>query len=97
MKKKPLTTKSGEVRPLTKDDFATMRPLHKTDPEFLTRFEQEKRLRGRPAGRNKTVVSISMDRDLLEKLRDTGSGWQSRVNALLRAAMGLSESSSASS
>ncbi|MCC7260142.1 MAG: BrnA antitoxin family protein [Alphaproteobacteria bacterium] len=66
-----------------------MRPMRELDPDFVAGFEQKKRKRGRPAGRNKAVVSISLDQDLLKQLRSSGSGWQSRVNALLRAAIGL--------
>ena len=91
MKKKPLTTKSGEVRELTEEDFKLFRPLRETDPAWIARFkaEQKKRGRGRPEGRTKAVVRIIIDKDILALLRKSGAGWQSRVNALLRAAMGL--------
>lgn len=95
MKKKPkaLTTRSGEVRELTREDFRLFRPISEVDPEFVARVtaEQKKRGRGpgRPAGRTKKPVSISLDIDVLEMLRQSGSGWQTRVNDLLRAAMGL--------
>ncbi|MDE3015550.1 MAG: BrnA antitoxin family protein [Pseudomonadota bacterium] len=91
MKKRYLTTKDGDVRELTREDIRGMRPLRETDPEFIAKFEKERKRRGRPAGRTKAVVSISLDRDILSLLRASGSGWQSRINALLRAAMGLSE------
>ncbi len=42
------------------------------------------------AGR-KVPVSIRLDADLLAALRGTGQGWQSRANAMLRAAMGLGD------
>lgn len=91
MKKRYLTTREGDVRELTREDFKRMRPLRETDPEFIARFEKERKKRGRPAGRTKAVVSISLDKDILSLLRAGGSGWQSRVNALLRAAVGLQE------
>lgn len=98
MSRKPLTDEEGNIRELLEEDFALARPIAEVEPEFLRRFEEEKakRLRGRPTGRSKSAVTISLDQDLLQQLRNTGSGWQSRVNALLRAAMGLSEPSSAS-
>ncbi len=37
----------------------------------------------------KVPVSIRLDADLLAALRATGRGWQSRANAMLRAAMGF--------
>ena len=89
MKQRPLTNKAGDARELTREEIRSMRPMRETDPEFIARFEQERKRRGRPSGRTKAVVSISLDRDLLSLLRAGGSGWQSRVNALLRAAIGL--------
>ncbi len=94
MKKKPWTTKSGDVREITRDMLREMRPLREVDPKFLASIEAEQKKRGRgpgrPAGRSKKPVSISLDVDVLEGLRKSGTGWQTRVNALLRAAMGLS-------
>lgn len=89
--KKHWTTKGGDVKEITAEMMRHMRPLRETDPAWLGRFEKErkKRGRGRPAGRTKAVVSISLDKDILALLRAAGPGWQSRLNALLRAAMGL--------
>ncbi len=48
-----------------------------------------KRGRGRPAGsvaeQTKAKVNLRLDPDVLEALRSSGRGWQSRVNAALRA------------
>jgi uncharacterized protein (DUF4415 family) len=41
---------------------------------------------GRPAGSAKQAVSIRLDKDVLEKFRATGPGWQSRINAVLKRA-----------
>ena len=89
MKNKPLTNEAGDVRPLTKADFMGMRPMRELDAAFIAQVEEAKRLRGRPQGRSKKVVSISLDLDILDALRASGSGWQTRVNTLLRAAVGL--------
>ena len=40
--------------------------------------------RGRPAGRTKVSTTIRFDRDVVEKFRARGRGWQSRMNAALR-------------
>jgi uncharacterized protein (DUF4415 family) len=40
-----------------------------------------------PAG--KEMVSLRLDRDVLEHFQDEGPGWQERINAALRAAAGL--------
>jgi uncharacterized protein (DUF4415 family) len=48
--------------------------------------------RGRPHGSVATVtkspVKLRLDPDVLAALRATGRGWQTRVNALLREAVG---------
>jgi uncharacterized protein (DUF4415 family) len=48
--------------------------------------------RGRPAGSVKAdakqAVSIRLDPDIIAHYRATGPGWQSRVNAALRKAIG---------
>ena len=48
--------------------------------------------RGRPpmpAPLRKQRVNIMLDADLLEKLRASGKGWQTRINAMLRRDAGL--------
>lgn len=46
--------------------------------------------RGRPkADDPKQLVSLRLDRDLLEALRAEGPGWQTRANDKLREAVGL--------
>jgi uncharacterized protein (DUF4415 family) len=41
---------------------------------------------GRPRGSAKQAVSIRLDKDVLEKFRATGPGWQSRINEVLKRA-----------
>jgi uncharacterized protein (DUF4415 family) len=69
-------------------------------PELLPAFFEDAELRhgetvirpyrgpGRPKSDNpKRMVSLRLDADLLGRLRETGAGWQSRVNDALRAWM----------
>jgi uncharacterized protein (DUF4415 family) len=45
---------------------------------------------GRPPSANpKQQVTLRLDPDVLEKFRATGKGWQSRINAELRKALGI--------
>lgn len=46
--------------------------------------------RGRPPLENpKRQVTLRLDGDLLDRLRATGPGWQSRINDILRRAVGV--------
>jgi uncharacterized protein (DUF4415 family) len=42
-----------------------------------------------PAVNSKKQVTLRLDPDVLEKFRATGKGWQSRINAELRKALGI--------
>jgi len=45
---------------------------------------------GRPVSENpKKQVTLRLDPDVIEKFRATGKGWQSRINAELRKALGI--------
>ncbi|WP_309621858.1 BrnA antitoxin family protein [Novosphingobium sp.] len=45
---------------------------------------------GRPLSENpKKQVTLRLDPDVVEKFRATGKGWQSRINAELRKALGI--------
>ena len=65
-------------RPLTDAELANMRPIS----DFPDVIAAVRRARG-PA-RTKEAVSIRIDIDIVAKLRASGPGWQSRVNAVLR-------------
>jgi len=46
--------------------------------------------RGRPAGSTKEQVTVRIDRDVLAVLKgENEKGWQTRLNAVLRKAIGL--------
>jgi uncharacterized protein (DUF4415 family) len=71
--------------PLTDEDWAKMRPAHLVHPELVA--ARLRRERGRPKSASpKQQVTLRIDRDVLEKFRATGEGWQSRINAALRKA-----------
>ena len=45
---------------------------------------------GRPPSTNpKRQVTLRLDPDVIEKFRASGKGWQSRINAELRKALGI--------
>lgn len=47
-----------------------------------------RRARGPQKAPTKVQVTLRLDRDIVEKFRATGRGWQSRLNQTLRKAMG---------
>jgi uncharacterized protein (DUF4415 family) len=70
----------------TAADFRKARPAREMAPEIVAAYE---RSRGRPLGRKKAVISLSVDKDVIAALRASGTGWQTRVNDLLKAAVGI--------
>ena len=42
---------------------------------------------GRPRGSNKVSTTIRIDADIIEAFKQAGSGWQSRMNDVLRASL----------
>ncbi len=71
----------------TEEDFARARPANEMfGPEVLALLV---RPRGRPAmaeGERKAKVNIRLSPDVLEALRATGAGWQTRADQVLRKA-----------
>jgi uncharacterized protein (DUF4415 family) len=72
----------------TKDDFARARPAAEVLLEFVgEKATQElmRRSRGRPPKADKKVnQTLRLDPDVLEAFRQEGSGWQARINQVLR-------------
>ena len=50
--------------------------------------ERDRRLRGLQRAPVKQQVTLRLDADVVAKFRNTGAGWQARINAALRAAEG---------
>ena len=68
----------------TADDFARAAGGANIPAHILAAFPKN---RGRPVGSNKQLVSLRIDRDVIERFRESGPGWQSRINAALRKAV----------
>ena len=66
----------------TEEDLRTARPAAEVVPETVEAF---RRSRGRPAGSNKQLISLRLDKDVIEHFRATGPGWQARINDALKA------------
>lgn len=58
-----------------------------TRPEWAEAIAKAEVKRGRPrAAVTKISTTIRLDRDVIEKFRATGPGWQSRINEVLKKA-----------
>lgn len=85
--------KAGTIVPTAAEDAAnTAAALADPDAQPFTDAEWEavKPLvrRGRPMGSGgKTQVTLRLDTAALEAFKATGTGWQTRINALLREAV----------
>jgi uncharacterized protein (DUF4415 family) len=71
----------------TREDFAKARPALEVLAEVFgpTAAESIRRGRGRPAKVDKKVnQTLRLDADVLDAYRQQGSGWQTRINQVLR-------------
>ncbi len=79
----------GEVRELDAEWFASALPAK----EFFEKIGMPIPARGRPAlseAERKKRVTIMLDQDVIAHFKQGGKGWQTRANAALRKAAGLS-------
>ncbi|WP_407520010.1 BrnA antitoxin family protein [Methylobacterium oryzisoli] len=74
---------------LTPEQLAGLRPAREVLPPEV--FDALPRRAGRPrSGSAKVLLSLRLDRDIVEAFKATGPGWQTRMNdALARAARDL--------
>jgi uncharacterized protein (DUF4415 family) len=63
--------KSEEDRPLSKE-------------KMLAGIAANSQRRGRPTGSDKESTTIRFDRDIISAFKESGPGWQTRMNAALR-------------
>lgn len=78
---KPLIDENGDVRELTPEDFARMKPASEAHPEIVERY---RRTRGPQKAPRKVVTTIRLDADVVEYFKAQGRGWQTRINEKLR-------------
>jgi uncharacterized protein (DUF4415 family) len=78
----------------TERDFAKAKPASEVlPPEVMAQFKNKG---GRPRIENpKKAVKLRIDADVLAKFRQSGPGWQTRINGILRAAVSRVEAKAA--
>ena len=69
---------------LTDDDWKRARPVRETHPELVAEYL---RTRGKQKAPTKVLVSLRLEREVVDRLRASGPGWQSRANDMLRKAV----------
>ena len=74
----------ARVRAMKNEDIVIDKDAPAWTPEMFARAVLRKGLKPIP---RKTLVSLRIDEDVLEWFRGQGAGYQSRMNALLRAYM----------
>lgn len=79
-----------DAREWTDEDIALARPALEVLPTSVLAAFDGARKRGRPVATNtKVKVMLRIDPDVVDAYRNTGPGWQTRMNEALRKAAGL--------
>lgn len=79
--RKPLIDTDGEVRELTAEDMAKFKPA----AEVLSLSLRKKLgVRGPQRTPTKERITIRLSREVVDQFRESGDGWQTRVDAALR-------------
>lgn len=89
-KRKSYISKDDEILELDDQWFAEAKPVS-AFPELVEILEKNGKL-GRPPlpeSERKQRVTMYLDRDIVDKLKADGKGWQTRANATLRKALKL--------
>jgi len=81
--KKPLIDASGEVRELTAEDMAGFKPVSEAAPDLLAHIKRSVGQRGVQKLPTKEPVSVRLDPKVVAYFRNSGKGWQGRINKVL--------------
>jgi uncharacterized protein (DUF4415 family) len=89
-KERPLTDDEGEVRELTRADIRRFRPASEVLPPELYAMmvahgKKRKGERGKQKTPTKEQITLRLDADVLGYFRQSGAGWQARINDVLKA------------
>jgi uncharacterized protein (DUF4415 family) len=79
--RKPLIDTASEIRELTAEDMTKFRPAAEVLPSSL---KKKLGVRGPQKMPTKERITIRLSREVVEQFRETGDGWQTRVDSALR-------------
>ena len=76
---------------LTDEELVLMKPAHDVLPKvFFESVDILRRVRGRPTVESpRKLVTLQLDKDIIDRFKADGKGWQTRINETLRKATGL--------
>jgi uncharacterized protein (DUF4415 family) len=89
-KSRPLIGKDGKVRGLTAADmpYVEFTPLRDSFPELAAYARERKKQRGRPkSAAPKKLQSFKLSPDVIDTIRNSGPGYNTRVESVLRHAI----------
>ncbi len=66
---------------ITLEEMSRAKPFAEAFPDLAASI---RRVRGKQRTPTKQLISIRLDRDVIETFRATGDGWQARINDALR-------------
>ena len=69
---------------ITAEEMAKARPFSEVFPELA---ESAKRVRGKQKAPTKQLVSLRLDREVIDAFKSKGAGWQSLINETLKNAV----------
>jgi uncharacterized protein (DUF4415 family) len=69
---------------ITAEEMARARPFSEVFPELA---ESAKRVRGKQKAPTKQLVSLRLDREVIDAFKSKGAGWQSLINETLKNAV----------
>jgi uncharacterized protein (DUF4415 family) len=81
--KKPLIDEAGEVRELTSEDLKRFRPASEVLPASL-QAKLGTRGRGPQKEPTKERITIRLTPEVVQAFRETGNGWQTRMDNALK-------------
>jgi uncharacterized protein (DUF4415 family) len=86
----PAKKRSGSTGWIDPDDAPELTAEMLAEAEVFKGDRFVRRGPGRPKAEvTKEKISVRLDADVLARLREAGPGWQSRINVVLRKALGL--------
>jgi uncharacterized protein (DUF4415 family) len=80
-RRKPLVDSDGEVRELTAKDMTKFKAAAEVLPPSL---RKKLGVRGPQKAPTKERITIRMSRDVVDRFRQSGDGWQTRIDKALR-------------